>query len=400
MKAIIKEKLRHILYLMKKKEYKIKVNKELVNIGHIGDSLQKLDFFYGYYDHSPENNGRVLFHEINESTQTVNIIVQDLLTKKRQEIAKSKAFNWQMGARAIWIDEDIVSYNDFDGEKYVCRWFSLSKNRVTCTYSYPLQDYSKQGFYLGVNYQRLKSYAKEYAYNCLPEMDADKYDDYDNDGIWMVDVKSKSIKLILTISKILSYEHNSLFDSGKHFVNHIMISPDGKSFIFIHRYYVSSERHDRLMYYDFKSLKCLMNGKIQSHYCWLDNSRVFGYGQYKESLGFYIIDVQNGMVTKENELSKVHPKDGHPTIHGEWIVVDGYPDLSRMQSLIAYNFRTKQILRVGDFFHDLKHTESYRCDLHPRFSDDGNTIWIDTIYSGKRELMGINLSKKITVGGG
>lgn len=79
-----------------------------------------LEYFFGYYDRSPEYNGKVLFHEMQPDEESVNIIVKDINANHESVIANTQAFNWQMGARAIWIDEDTISYNDFDGYKYVC----------------------------------------------------------------------------------------------------------------------------------------------------------------------------------------------------------------------------------------------------------------------------------------
>ena len=222
-------------------------------------------------------------------------------------------------------------------------------------------------------------------------MTKSEYDDYEHDGIWKVDVNTGEINLLLSIAEILKYEHIDRFDKGKHFLNHIMISPNGSSFIFIHRYYVNGVRYDRLMYYDFKQLKVLMNERIQSHYCWLDNENIFGYGEYEGKRSFNAINVKTGVVTKHEKLTAKHPRDGHPTVYEDWIVIDDYPDLSRMQPFIAYNHKTKEIIWLGEFYHDLKHKEYNRCDLHPRFSVDGSKIYIDTIYSGKRELAMLNV---------
>lgn len=391
MKKQIKNMVRPLLFYIKRKPYKIRYDKDLVSLSNdLGNDSN--EFFFGYYDRSPEMSGKLLYHEMMKDGKSVNIVVEDMLTKKKRIVGKSAAFNWQMGARAIWIDEDTVSYNVFEDGKYKCRWFSLSEDKVNRTFDYPLQDYSKEGYYLGVNYQRLRSHAKEYAYYCLPEMSDDEFRDYSHDGLWKTDVTNGKTHLIISIKEILDFEPIERFKHGQHFVNHIMISPSGKSFIFIHRYYVNGERFDRLMYSDFKILKCLMDGKVQSHYCWIDNNTVFGYGEYEAQKGFYYIDVETGEVTKDIKLTNVHPKDGHPTAHGDWVVVDDYPDLSRMQTLLAYNRKTHEIVKLCEFFHDLKYKEFNRCDLHPRFSADGKSVYVDTIYRGRRELVKINLN--------
>lgn len=400
-KRIIKEIVRPVLFVMKRKGYKLKIDDGLVMLDKIG-KVNYNESFFGYYDHSPERNGKLLYHEPTKGAKEIQVVVEDKLSKERKVIGKSSAFNWQMGARAIWIDNDTVSYNDFDGKKYICKWYSLSRQRVIKTFGFPLQEYKGGESFLSINYQRLRSYAKEYAYYCLPELSDEKYDDYEHDGIWKVDVATGKAHLLLSIADVLSCGRKDEFDNGKHFVNHVMMAPNGYSFIFIHRYYVNSIRHDRLMYYDltFQKLKVLMDDSCQSHYCWLDNDNIFGYGEFERKKGFFSINTNTGLVTKHEKLTSEHARDGHPTVFGDWIVIDNYPDLSRMQSLIAYNYKTQDIKWIGEFYHDLKHKEYNRCDLHPRFSEDGRTIWIDTVYSGNRTLMGLNISKLIGGGGG
>lgn len=391
MKVILKECARYILFKLKQKPYRIKTQCG-IEIRTTRELCDK-ESFYGYYDHSPERNGKVIFHEMNYDF--VNIIIKDLHSNNEKVIGKSKAFNWQLGTRAMWLDDDRIVYNDFDGVKYIGCVYSLANERIVQTLGFPIQDYCSKGFFLGVNYQRLRSFAKEYGYYCINEMiDAD-YDDYDNDGIWYIDAETGKTELLLSIRRIINYKTEERFLKGKHFVNHIMINPNGESFIFIHRYYVGKERYDRLMYYDFKELKCLLPEKHQSHYCWLNNYMVFGYGEYNGHWGFHIVKVDDGKVEKCAELTRVHPKDGHPTICDDWVVVDSYPYLSRMQILSAYNFKTHKYIDLLEVFHDLKHKGYNRCDLHPRFSNDGKRVYFDTIYTGKRMLCYVDISKII-----
>jgi hypothetical protein len=205
-------------------------------------------------------------------------------------------------------------------------------------------------------------------------------------------LKNEEKCLLLSINDVLSVKGKILNIGGKHCINHILIAPDGKSFMFIHRYRVEGKKYDRLMVYDFKELRCILDDPLQSHFCWLDNHTIMGYCGYGGEIGWFQADTINGKVKKLVELTKAHPKNGHPTPHGDWIVVDSYPNLSRMQELHAYNRKTKEVILLAEFYHDMQHHNYNRCDLHPRFTPDGKAIYVDTLYSGKRQLVKINVN--------
>lgn len=379
---IAKEIARKLLFQLKKKPYHHKeFNGTELKIFKRDSGKE---FFFGYYDRCPERKGKVVFHEMNNDH--VAIIVSDIEAEKDFQIGESTAYNWQMGARAIWIDDDTVSYNDFERGKYVSKWYSLSQKQLIKTIPVPLMDIYGKDYVLTTNYQRLRSVDPDYSYRCLPEMDDSEFYDYANDGIWMYDLKREEKRLLLSIKDVLSVKKNILYTEGKHCINHIMIAPDGKSFMFIHRYKVNGKKFDRLMVYDFKMLRCLLDDPLQSHFCWLDNHTIMGYCGYGGQIGWFQADTITGKVEKLDKLTAVHPKNGHPTPYGDWIIVDSYPNLSRMQELHAYNRKNEEIIKLAEFYHDMKHHDYNRCDLHPRFTSEGCAIYVDTLYSGSRQL--------------
>jgi hypothetical protein len=260
----------------------------------------------------------------------------------------------------------------------------------------PVQEVFEDRYLLTVNYRRLLSYAPDYAYRNLPKMSCEAFEDYASDGIWIVDIKTGEHKLLHSITQILRCDADSKFKNASHFVNHIMISPDGNGFIFIHRYFKNGVkydklRYDRLIYSDFRNIKVLFADQYQSHFCWLKHDIVFGYGQYGGKKGFYSVNVNSGLVQEHTKLTAVHSNDGHPTVYGKWICIDSYPSLSRMQSLILYNSETQEIIPLLEMFHDISHAAETRCDLHPSFSSDGKKIYIDSICSGKRRLYELDI---------
>jgi hypothetical protein len=395
----IKQILKYIIYLIRRKKYRFKILSSCIL--DINEILNKKDeeTFFGYYDYDPCSNGSlILFHSTKRSTskkpsekEFIDICYCDENTEEIFIIDSVNTYNWQMGARAIWINNDVVAYNSFDNSHYVCHLYSIAKREIIRTFDLPAQDFFEDKYFLTVNYRRLLSYAPDYAYRNLPKMSSETFSDYANDGIWKVDFKTGKYELLHSIAQVLDCDFINRFKNACHFVNHIMISPDGKGFIFIHRYFKSGVRYDRLIYSDFRTIKVLFSDQYQSHFCWLDSKVVFGYGQHRGKKGFYSINVKSGIVQEHAKLTIAHPKDGHPTVYKKWICIDSYPSLSRMQSLILYNYETCEIINLLEIFHDIVHTAETRCDLHPRFSDDGKKIYIDSIYSGKRRLYRLNI---------
>ena len=83
--------------------------------------------------------------------------------------------------------------------------------------------------------------------------------------------------------------------------------------------------------------------------------------------------------------------DGHPSVFGDNMIFDTYPDKARMQTLFSYNLRNKHLTILGRFFTPLKFHDQTRCDLHPKWSCDGKKIFFDSVYLGKRILCYINV---------
>lgn len=322
----------------------------------------------------------------------VSIIVRDSASGDETAVARSEAFNWQMGARAIWIDDDTIAWNGFDGAKYVCNLYSLTAKEIVRVIPMAVMDIDGRRYALGTNWQRLRSVDPDYSYSCLPELTEEQFLDYDNDGIWLYDFDADEKRLLLSITDILACKGRRLHREGRHSINHIMISPDGSRFMFIHRYKHDGKKFDRLMMYDFDKLTCLLDDPLQSHFCWVDNDNIMGYCGHDSRVGWHWVDVTSGQVTHLDELTAAHPKNGHPTVCGDWIVVDSYPSLSRMQTLTAYNHKTRRMVKLAEVFHDLDHRGYNRCDLHPRLNADGTKLFFDSIYEGKRGLYWIDLN--------
>lgn len=382
-----------------RKDYNAKILDSKVN--EIVSFYTDLESFGGYYDKPSINNkGLVLVNLPTQSTFVkpnpkfpIGIRVVDLNTRQEVNLMDSVTYTWQQGARAQWIDDNTAIFNVLKDNKYKSLAYSLRDRSVVKEFEYPVQDAYLNDYFLAINYGRVMALRPDYGYRNLPVPSTMELRRLDNDGIWYVPYKEGESRLLYSLQEIAAIEPKDIFDVSLHKVNHLMIKPEGKGFIFIHRWYKGKRRFDRLMYSDFKTLKVLADDEMVSHMCWVDDNTVFGYLRHEGKDGFYFIDINTGKFTLCQKMTDLAMGDGHPTVYREWIAFDTYPDKSRMQHLYLYNLKTSELFPLLELYHGLKYTGECRCDLHPRFSGDGKQVFFDTVYSGKRTLCYIDISR-------
>ncbi len=354
--------------------------------------------FFGYYDKSPTNSrGDVLVHLSDYNTKNIptanhRIKIAVVYHNGEQEIiGVTSSYNWQQGARAMWINNDLVMYNAFENDRYVAVVYSLTEKRIIKTFVRPVQESCGTNYFLSINYRRIMAVRPDYGYRNLPPLSDTEIRSFDDAGIIKVDYATGKETVLHSMEEIVNVSAKKTFDNCAHVVNHLMLSPDATGFVFVHRYFEGKRRHDRLMYSNGSTLKCLLDDDMVSHYCWIDNARLFGYVRVSGKDGFYIININSGEIVACDALNNLNYGDGHPTHCNGSIIVDTYPDKSRMQHLMILNLGTSQVNQLLEVFQSVKYINETRCDMHPRFSRDGSLVFFDTVYSGKRQLCYIKL---------
>ena len=104
--------------------------------------------------------------------------------------------------------------------------------------------------------------------------------------------------------------------------------------------------------------------------------------RYQSKNGYYYCDIQTGIITPCLTMTNLNLGDGHPSCYGDWVVFDSYPDKSRMQHLLLYNKKRDEIFPLLEVYQSVDYMGECRCDLHPRFSQDGRFIFFDTVFTG------------------
>lgn len=391
LKRIAKQYYQRMNYYIYKKNHTIQSAWKIQRIGKF-DS----ESFFGYYDKFPERNGWVLFHSFNGSTKQkpsnqypLSVSANNISTGEIKVFGDSFAYNWQQGSRLQWLNEKSFIYNDVSEDKqhYVSKIFSLEQNEQLSQIDFPIYDVHSD-FALSLNFKRLAALHSDYGYTFLP-FGLNDLNDFDNDGVFYIDLKNNTRRLLVSFSEVISKFEQVSMKKAKHKFNHIMISPNGKQFMFIHRWYQKGKKYDSLMVanIDGTNLRCLADNGMVSHCFWKSENQIFGYLS-DEQLGnkYYLVDIDTRL-KKAIGIGKIDGfGDGHPYISGNQILFDTYPNKSRMKALYLYDLENDNLDKVGEFFEPLSYLESFRCDLHPRMDDEVKTIYIDSVHEGKRHL--------------
>lgn len=397
LKNFIKKSYQWVNFLLNKKDYVLKSNYKVSEVDH-----SESESFFGYYDKSPENQdgSKIIFYRSNYNTSKlptkshyIEVVLKCLETNTFLIIDKTYAYNWQQGAKMMWLCNSKFIYNVYSEstKSYKSKIYDTI-HRTYKDLDFPIYDCFDEDLAFTLNYERLMDLRPDYGYRNIKS--TTDYSDYSKDGIYKLSLKNNSIEHIISINQLINLKQVDSMIGAKHKVNHIMISPNGTKFMFMHRWLSKSgKRYDRLLVsnFDGSEVKIISDNEMVSHCCWQDESTIIGFLRNNGMDGFYKINLNNYHISElSKELSAFG--DGHPTIINNKMVFDSYPDRSRMKTLYVYDFDKNRLSVIAEFFESLKYYNETRCDLHPRFNKNASAIYFDSVHDGSRKLYSINLN--------
>ena len=366
--------------------------------------FEQKETFFGYYDKSPESpDGRyVLYHAVNPPSfqlplpeEIAHIIVFDQWEDQVVMDVSTTSFNWQQGARAMWVAADRFLFNDYNAsdDRYVSRLFSVKEKRLIRTYDRPVYDLCGK-LALSLSFERLQQLRPEYGYRDR-EGKVSGLEDEKKDGIFLMDLQNGASQLLLSLARIKDIMPLPTMDGAKHWVNHLMMSPGGHQLIFLHRWKKSGKVFHRLMHSSIEEAipRVLADGII-SHACWDGDQHIICYCTFEGMPGsYYRFDLRDGSRRVPADIIPEPYGDGHPSVLGDWMLTDSYPDRRRVKHLLMRHLHSGEERILGRFFDPMKFFGPSRCDLHPRWSPDGKRVYFDSVHEGRRRLYSICLDE-------
>lgn len=359
----------------------------------------KFQYFFGYYDLQPYDTSceRHLTHRVRfcDRLPVAGDVAELGFVENRKfyKITETLAWNFQQGAMLRWFSpgKSIIA-NDFDGDKYISKIIDID-GRETERYDCPFATISlNAGKAVSVNFGRIYDFRKGYGYCNIPDPFADK-NAPENDGIFLIDLKTKEKTLLASYEKMRRVFEEKPFTDKKLVVNHITFNPSGTKCVFLLRNFpeCGGMWATVLAVIDMKGeIKQLTKFSVNSHYSWKDDENLMIYSGLPE-WGVYFFNVVTGEKYRLND-----PLCDHNDIHCNYapdrksFIGDGYP-YDDMRSVYYYDLEKKQSKELFKVFSAPLKDIDIRCDLHARFSDDGKRISYDTTENYKREIAEIIL---------
>ena len=397
-KRIIKRIYQRTMYAISKKT---KFEGDIVRLS----PADGYEYFFGYYDKSPWDvtDRYVLCLRAKDTWSDVSpresaeIILIDTLKAEQDEgkfkkIAVTHAWNVQQGCMMQWLGPDYQSriiYNDCRDGKY-CSVILDLKNMKERVINAPVYTVSADGnFALTLDFSRLYNLRPGYGYYNVPEI-TKGIGLPDAFAIWSINLQNNEITPLLKYEDFAKFKpREEMADKDAvHKVNHLMLSPNGRRFMVLYRWFNSGRKYTRLITcnVDGSDMYLLSDDDMVSHCFWKDDEHILAFENKRETgTGYYL------MKDKSKEYVHCWPQftnDGHPSYSPDrkYVVTDSYPDRARIASIniMSGEESKKENKTIARVFAPFKYDNDTRCDLHPRWNHSGDEICFDGVFEGHR----------------
>lgn len=436
---------------------KIVLSKYVEKVFETSSKEQSEWFGYYNYDTLDSNQSRLIcnrarFDGIKPTKEhSIDLGYYDFHTGEWKLVDSTNSWNWQQGAMMQWLpgkgNENRVIYNctrNGHNCSTICDVTTREKKELDWSIYGITPDGRKS---IALEMER-SHWCRAYHYASVSNRDWEGRV-VAEDGIFEIDLEKNSRRRIISIHDIIQCDYRPYFDKYKHWVEHIMISPSGKRFCFLHRF----SPIDNVLKYqtrlcvadiDGNNLQVIPNWELYSwsHFGWKSDNEFVIYTStpYKYTLEgsvvymlkhkpwkiksiltsvfygvtgrmpyqlskllhgkrhyyqYYVADNQGRFHLNDIYEDKNLCIDGHPsfTHDGRYMVTDSYPDRDQMQRLIVFDTVTKKSLIIARIY-AYYYRNPASCDLHPKLSVNNDYVVVDTAYDSRHHMIVFRLNWK------
>jgi cephalosporin-C deacetylase-like acetyl esterase len=328
---------------------------------------------------------------IPTENDTATLGLVDMETHEFIPIATTRAWNFQQGCMAHWLTtspDSLIIYNDYIEGKFVSVILNVF-TRAERIIPYPVSAVSPNGKEaISINFSRLRITRPDYGYGGDGQ-DSKKETPFPaDDGLFLVNLETVKATLLVSLEQVEPQVPPTVENLIEYF-NHTLFSRDGSKIFWLAR----GQKYRNTTAFTINRdgtnlLRCFPDEWGGSHFDWLDGNNLMITAKYDGNvMGHILFTVGNDNYER---LGKgLLDYDGHGTFSpdGNWMITDTYPDrVSHEQKLYLMDMKNQAVLALGRFVEPPEFTSGWRCDLHPRWSPDGDMFGFNSTFTGSRQV--------------
>ena len=402
--------------------------------------------------HRTANDAQVIRQGMN-----VEIGYYDVKTGVWNKVDESDSYNWPQGSMLQWIpgagNENKLIFNLSKDNRLISRIHDI-RNGESKDINWPIYGLTPDGKKsISIDLER-SHFTIAYHYESVVNQEKNQRI-APGDGIFEIDLELNTKKCIISITDIISVDFEPYFDNCRHWLEHVMVSPSGKRFCFLHRFSPMGNDNVRITRLcvadiDGSNLQVIDNWRnfAWSHFGWNsdDTFSIYTYEKKVKPSDMTIHPIVNHTDTaipaQNNSIKTILANlipvslkdkvrillrgqksyyqyyelkgnrfclkqswrkfefsiDGHQnfTHDCKYMIADSYPDGNCYQHLMIYNVENGKLLTIAKIYAGL-HRKPGTCDLHPKLCRNNNLLMVDSAYNGKHHILLFELDwKRIT----
>jgi hypothetical protein len=362
--------------------------------------------FFGYYGVSPWNlSGKVMvclesdFHDrLPAAEEPARVGLVDPRRGGFRAISETRAWNLQQGALLHWSplrpEREVVFNDRKDGEVRAAIMDVVTGEKRYL--SRAISGVARRGRRaLSLTYGRLTRLRRVVGYPGTVDPHPDDPAP-ERDGVFVLDLRTGESRLVVSIADVyrrLLKEHPHI--EGRHmWFNHTCFNHAGTRFFFLARTWYEERKPDGTTGRSLDSAMFTANvdgsdlrevvpfGKRVSHFEWRNDREIMAtYRFFPDRVNHVLFTdgKRDHRVIGDGQLID----DGHCSFApgGRWLTTDRNHGDRVAKSLWLYDMRSGRALQLADMpMKEKKYLGGdTRCDLHPRWSRDGNAICFDAL---------------------
>jgi hypothetical protein len=361
----------------------------------------KEHFFASYYGINSfdrtERYATVLETEIKFRLPTENdpatLGLIDLKTNRFIALTQTRAWNFQQGCMAHWLGtspDSLIIYNDFREGKFVSVIMNVFTKKELKTIPYPVSAVAPDGKEaLSINFSRLRIVRPDYGYGGDGQNSQKDNPFPDDDGLFLINLETGKAKLLVSYKQIKEIvpdpKGNILW------LNHTLFSRNGSKIFCLSRQIVNKIwiTTSFTVNKDGTNLqRCFPDDWAGSHFDWLNDDELMVTANWEGKQYAHVLFT----VGKQNFKrlgNGILDYDGHGTFSpdGKWMATDTYPSPGlREQKIYLMDMKSQAVLSLGRFPEPEDFSGYWRCDIHCRWSPEGDMIGFNSTHTGSRQV--------------